>query len=347
MAGLQAASDAVHADIATKVQEAEALLIFTGAGMGVDSGLGTFRGRHAGVWPPLKTMGLSYNDMAEPEWFVTDPGLAWAFWSFCFNAYSTSTPHAGYSILAKWGHRMPHGLFSVTSNIDGHWARTDGVRQEEVLEIHGSLQYVQSLQRDGELWPMDPHEIASLRLPDFDLQAGETVEVQLLSDPYNAEAEWLEATTVEDKEGGIVIISSETGKQITVQAVRRVGGQDLMRISEECPLICDSKGQLARPNVMMFQDLNMNRCREQQQQEAYDNWLTRLPANSKLLIVEVGAGTAVSTIRNMSTNAFKQFQNATLVRINLEEGGANSKGVISVPQGALAALSKVDAHIAP
>lgn len=35
---------------AEAVASADALLITTGAGMGVDSGLGTFRGRNAGVW---------------------------------------------------------------------------------------------------------------------------------------------------------------------------------------------------------------------------------------------------------------------------------------------------------
>ena len=28
-------------------------------------------------------------------------------------------PHAGYALLAKWGAHKAHGLFSVTSNIDG------------------------------------------------------------------------------------------------------------------------------------------------------------------------------------------------------------------------------------
>lgn len=35
------------------IADADALLICTGAGMGVASGYGTFRGASAGVWPPL------------------------------------------------------------------------------------------------------------------------------------------------------------------------------------------------------------------------------------------------------------------------------------------------------
>ena len=41
----------------------------TGAGMGVDSGLGTFRGRNAGVWPPLKDLGMDFTEMSTPSHF--------------------------------------------------------------------------------------------------------------------------------------------------------------------------------------------------------------------------------------------------------------------------------------
>ena len=35
-------------------------------------------------------------------------------------------------MLAEWGSSKPLGLFSVTSNIDGHWQRTQGVGQERL-----------------------------------------------------------------------------------------------------------------------------------------------------------------------------------------------------------------------
>ncbi len=45
--------------------------------MGVDSGLGTYRGRNAGVWPPLQTLGLTFPDMSTPSHFDDDPFFAW------------------------------------------------------------------------------------------------------------------------------------------------------------------------------------------------------------------------------------------------------------------------------
>merc|ERR1719310_2375533 len=69
LASLQCAAQALR--------KADALLICTGAGMGVDSGLGTFRGRNAGVWAPLRALQMDFSEMSCPSWFEEDPRLAW------------------------------------------------------------------------------------------------------------------------------------------------------------------------------------------------------------------------------------------------------------------------------
>ncbi|CAE8581778.1 unnamed protein product, partial [Polarella glacialis] len=64
------------------ITSADALLIGSGAGMGVDSGLGTFRGGHKGVWDGLEAVGLAYEDICQPKWFqeeAGEPRLAWGF----------------------------------------------------------------------------------------------------------------------------------------------------------------------------------------------------------------------------------------------------------------------------
>jgi len=64
------------------IQEADAILITAGAGIGVDSGLPDFRGDE-GFWkayPPLKKLGLNFSQMANPKWFDTNPFLAWGFY---------------------------------------------------------------------------------------------------------------------------------------------------------------------------------------------------------------------------------------------------------------------------
>jgi NAD-dependent SIR2 family protein deacetylase len=63
------------------LQNAHALLISAGAGIGIDSGLPDFRGNQ-GFWrdyPPLAKLGKSFVEMANPEWFCRNPKLAWAY----------------------------------------------------------------------------------------------------------------------------------------------------------------------------------------------------------------------------------------------------------------------------
>ena len=57
------------------IQQADAILITAGAGMGVDSGLPDFRG-NSGFWrvyPAIKELGLEFENMANPKWFSTNP----------------------------------------------------------------------------------------------------------------------------------------------------------------------------------------------------------------------------------------------------------------------------------
>ena len=60
---------------AEAVAGADTLIITAGAGMGVDSGLPDFRGTQ-GFWkayPHAKKLGLSFADLANPQWFTEDP----------------------------------------------------------------------------------------------------------------------------------------------------------------------------------------------------------------------------------------------------------------------------------
>ena len=72
------------------IADADAVLITAGAGMGVDSGLPDFRGNE-GFWkayPVIKDLGISFQNMANPKWFTTNPSLAWAFYGHRLNLYS-------------------------------------------------------------------------------------------------------------------------------------------------------------------------------------------------------------------------------------------------------------------
>jgi NAD-dependent SIR2 family protein deacetylase len=132
------------------VASADALLIAAGAGMGVDSGLPDFRGDH-GFWrayPPYHKLGLRFTALANPRWFATDPELAWGFYGHRLNLYRATQPHDGFRILLSWAQRLRHGVFVFTSNVDGHFQRA-GFDPERILEVHGSLDWMQCTARCG------------------------------------------------------------------------------------------------------------------------------------------------------------------------------------------------------
>lgn len=139
------------------IDQADALVIGAGAGMGVDSGLPDFRGKD-GFWrayPALGRLGLDFQRVASPATFDDDPGLAWGFYGHRLQMYRACTPHAGFGILKRWGERMPRGYSVYTSNVDGQFQKA-GFAPEVIHECHGSLHHLQCVRGCGAgIWPAD------------------------------------------------------------------------------------------------------------------------------------------------------------------------------------------------
>jgi NAD-dependent SIR2 family protein deacetylase len=114
-----------------------------------------------------------------------------------------------------------------------------------------------------------------------------------------------------------------------------------LRTQDEPPR-CPVCGGLARPNVLMFGDGAWNPGRTAAQQIKFRLWLRRL-ARGKLLVVEVGAGTAISTVRQ-TAEQLAEAAGTPLVRINSHEAGG-PPGTISVEEGARTALEKIDGQL--
>jgi NAD-dependent SIR2 family protein deacetylase len=139
------------------INEADALIITAGAGMGVDSGLPDFRGTE-GFWqtyPALAKAKIRFQDIASPSAFRAHPKRAWGFYGHRLNLYRSTVPHAGFAILKRIGESMPEGMFVFTSNVDGQFQKA-GFSGKRVHECHGSIHHLQCL--DGcmaDIWPTD------------------------------------------------------------------------------------------------------------------------------------------------------------------------------------------------
>lgn len=130
------------------------------------------------------------------------------------------------------------------------------------------------------------------------------------------------------------------------EAVWEVGEEevrvDLSTFRAKPPLpACPDCGAVARPNVLMFGDWHWIARRTEEQEARLRAWLSRVEqADGPLVVIELGAGTAVPTVRLTAEHLARQA-GATLVRINPREPESPAAG-ISLPMTALDALGAID-----
>lgn len=271
------ASDIEHA--ASLIEQADALIVAAGAGMGVDSGLPDFRGSE-GFWrayPALRDSGIDFYRIASPSAFVSAPERAWGFYGHRLALYRKTVPHHGFVLLKHWGERMPHGVSVFTSNVDGQF-QLAGFNPAQVHECHGSIHHLQCLTPCCKfILPADDF------LPEVDEQH--------------------------------------------------------CRLRNAAP-VCPHCSGLARPNVLMFDDwgwIDQRTATQASQQEA---WLS---AVRRPVVIELGAGTAIPSVRHFSQRVIHEF-GGRLIRINPNECDVPTRLDVGLPMGAaagLAAMAKV------
>ncbi|MBR7963415.1 NAD-dependent protein deacetylase [Burkholderia vietnamiensis] len=97
---------------------------------------------------------------------------------------------------------------------------------------------------------------------------------------------------------------------------------------------CARCGGLARPNILMFGDRGWLGERYDAQQRALDAWLAQA---GRVTVVEIGAGTAIPTVRLLSERL-----GADVIRINAREAHARRPDVIGLKGGALATFAALE-----
>ena len=139
---------------AEAIDNADALLITAGAGIGVDSGLPDFRGNEGFLkaYPPIAKLGISFAEMANPYWFQQDPHLAWGFYGHRLNLYRRTQPHDGFKYLLDIANKKEYGYFVFTSNVDGQFKKA-GFDKSKIEECHGSIHHFQCTEPcTDEIW---------------------------------------------------------------------------------------------------------------------------------------------------------------------------------------------------
>lgn len=100
-------------------------------------------------------------------------------------------------------------------------------------------------------------------------------------------------------------------------------------------------GELLRPNILMFGDYGWNVIREEKQKQNFNQWAKDANLN-KLVLIEIGAGTQLPTLRNINESLVKKC-NGTLIRINpnKHESHCNHIKSISMQGTALGAIARI------
>jgi NAD-dependent SIR2 family protein deacetylase len=103
---------------------------------------------------------------------------------------------------------------------------------------------------------------------------------------------------------------------------------------------CKHCSGLARPNILMFGDWSWLDERTERQADRFSAWLSGLIRSSAALaVLELGAGTAIPTVRHTSERMLRQLH-AVLVRINPREAAVPA-GQIGLALGAAEGLRKI------
>jgi len=103
---------------------------------------------------------------------------------------------------------------------------------------------------------------------------------------------------------------------------------------------CRNCPALARPNILMFGDWTWLHQRTDAQQQRFACWLDDLmKRSSKLAVIELGAGSAIPTVRQTS-ELVRQRIGGTLIRINPREDEV-PRGQIGLPFGAAEGIRRI------
>jgi NAD-dependent deacetylase len=120
------------------IEDADDVVVLTGAGISAESGVPTFRGQD-GLWNSYRP-----EELATPEAFEKDPALVWQWYNWRRELTSRCTPNAAHMAIA--GHRRDGERVSVvTQNVDGlHAAAAQMVSpgattDNPPVELHGSI----------------------------------------------------------------------------------------------------------------------------------------------------------------------------------------------------------------
>jgi NAD-dependent deacetylase len=135
-------TDAGIERLAALIAAADSVVVLTGAGISVPSGIPDFRSPGTGLWENVNPMEVAHIDA-----FHDDPARFWHFYGQRFASLRDKQPNGAHGALAAM---QRQGLLDavVTQNVDMLHRRAGG---GELVEVHGSIATSRCLSCPGEI----------------------------------------------------------------------------------------------------------------------------------------------------------------------------------------------------
>jgi NAD-dependent deacetylase len=112
------------------LRHATNVVVLTGAGVSAESGIPTFRDKHAGLWEKFDA-----TELATPSAFQRDPALVWGWYEWRRMLVLRAEPNPAHRAIAAMAGRVPRFTL-ITQNVDDLHERAGS---PQVLHLHGEL----------------------------------------------------------------------------------------------------------------------------------------------------------------------------------------------------------------
>jgi len=205
------------------------IVILTGAGISVASGLPTFRGEG----------GIYTEDV---EWISDGNNLpgslpdVWRFYGGRRAQFSEAKPNAGHIAIAELQRRRgPEAVTVVTQNVDGLHQRAGCI---DVIELHGSLSKTRCTNVDCKSAPFDDWSVYDTPPPCPVCASPLRPAITLFNEMLSAEADWKSKRSLRDVDLFIAIGTSGMVWPAAnfVRSAQYVGARTVYVNKEEAPL---------------------------------------------------------------------------------------------------------------
>jgi len=117
-------------ELIVALQQAQHVVVFTGAGVSAESAIPTFRDALTGLWERFNP-----EDLATPGAFRKDKELVWGWYEWRRMKVLRSLPNPAHVAIAELARHVPQ-LTVVTQNVDDLHERAGST---DVVHLHGSL----------------------------------------------------------------------------------------------------------------------------------------------------------------------------------------------------------------